>query len=128
MANFNKSDVLIVDDDKDICEIFKEYCLSTKKFNKVIIANDGSLATLKLQNQVFGLIILDMTLPKKNGFEVIMREFTDHNPNKKQNILVISGTLEPDVVSKLIQNGIKNFLVKPVDEKTFLDKVNKMVS
>jgi response regulator of citrate/malate metabolism len=127
MANFNKSDVLIVDDDKDICEIFTEYCVSTRKFNKVIIAHDGSLATLKLQNQVFGLIILDMTLPKKNGFEVLMREFTEHNQNKKQNVLVISGTLEPDVVAKLIQNGIKNFLVKPVDEKTFVDKVNKMV-
>jgi response regulator of citrate/malate metabolism len=127
MAAFGKSDVLIVDDDKDICEIFKEYCLSTKKFNKVIVAYDGSLATLKLQNQVFGLIILDMTLPKKNGFEVIIREFTEHNQNKKQNVLVISGTLEPDVVAKLIQNGIKNFLVKPVDEKTFVEKVNKMV-
>jgi len=127
MTNFNKTDVLIVDDDKNICEIFKEYCESTKKFNKIITANDGSVATLKLQNQIFGLIILDMTLPKKNGFEVILREFTEHNKNKKQNILVISGTLDPNVVTKLIQSGVKHFLVKPVDEKTFLDKVNKMV-
>jgi response regulator of citrate/malate metabolism len=129
MDILHKPDVLIVDDDKDICEIFKSYCESTGRFNKIITASDGSLASMKLQNQEFGLIILDMTMPKKNGFEVIMKDFAGkYKKNKKDNILVISGTLEPKIVTELAANGIKNFMVKPVDETAFKEKVTKMVS
>lgn len=128
MIATNKSDVLIIDDDKIICEVFKEYCTSLKCFNKVAVSSDAMGASFKLRNQKFGLIILDISMPGKNGFDILVREFTEKGLNKKENILVISGTLEPAIVSKLIQNGVKNFLVKPVDEEIFKEKITKMTA
>lgn len=129
MAPITKPDVLIIDDDADICEIFKTYCEETKMFNKVVVANDGSMATFKLQNQKFGVIILDMNMPKKSGIDVLIREFAAKNQkNTKDCVLVISGNLDPDIVAKLIHNGVKNFLVKPVDEAIFKEKIIKMIS
>jgi response regulator of citrate/malate metabolism len=129
MTNFNLVDVLIIDDDKNICSIIKEYLNEMKLFRLIVEAHDGSVATQKLQNQKFGLIILDMNMPKKSGFDLIKEfEGSSTSVNKKENVLVISGTLDRDLIAKVIQRGVKNFLVKPFDEESFKEKVHKMVA
>lgn len=120
-------DVLICDDDLDICEILKEYCQNLGCFKNIVIANDGIIATQKLRNQKFSVILLDITMPKKTGYDLI-GEFTNNSLNQKENILVVSGTLEKDLIAKILQSGVKNFLVKPFDEVGFQEKVLKILS
>lgn len=123
-----KSDVLIVDDDKNICELMTEYCKNLELFRNIVIANDGAIASVKLQNQNFGLIILDMNLPKKNGLQLLNEFNKDKNSNRVENVLVVSGTLDRDLISKVTESGVKNFLIKPFDESLFKEKVTKMLS
>jgi response regulator of citrate/malate metabolism len=120
-------DVLIVDDDKDVCEILKEYCTNMGCFKNIVFAHDGIMATQKLRNQKFALILLDMNMPKKSGYDLI-NEFEAGALNLKDNILVVSGTLEKDLISKVISRGVKTFLVKPFDEPAFQDKVLKILN
>ncbi len=120
-------DVLIVDDDKNICEILREYCHNMGCFKNIVFAHDGIMATQKLRNQKFALILLDMNMPKKSGYDLI-GEFETGSLNIKENILVISGTLEKDLISKIIGRGVKTFLVKPFDEPTFQERVLKILS
>ena len=120
-------DVLICDDDAGICEILKEYCMNLGCFKNIVFANDGITATQKLRNQKFALILLDVTMPKKSGYELI-GEFTANSMNQKENILIISGTLEKEIIAKIIQSGVKNFMVKPFDEASFQEKVLKILS
>jgi response regulator of citrate/malate metabolism len=127
MASLSNIDVLIVDDDKNICAIMKEYLEEMGTFRLIVEAHDGSVASSKLQNQKFGLIILDMNMPKKSGFDLI-KDFEPPCVNKKDNVLVISGTLDRDLIARIIQRGVKNFLVKPFDEESFKDKVTKMIA
>lgn len=119
-------DVLIVDDDKNICEILKEYCLKMGCFKNVVTANDGIMATQKLRNQKFSLVLLDINIPKKSGID-LLSEFEVGSINTKESILIVSGTLEKDVIAKILGSGIKNFLVKPFDEKNFQEKVIKIL-
>lgn len=133
MANLSTIDVLIIEDDPDISAIAKEYLESMNCFRHIIEANDGMIATQKLQKQKFGLIILDMNMPKKNGLDLIS-EFepapgtSTAAMNKKENVLVISGTLDRGLIAKVIQRGVKNFLIKPYDELAFKEKVSKMIA
>ena len=120
-------DVLIVDDDKAICEILKEYCVHMGCFKNIVIANDGITAAQKLRNQRFAIVLLDINMPKKNGIE-LLAEFDGDAINSKDSVLVVSGTLEKDVIARIIQRGVKNFLVKPFDEPAFQDKVLKVLS
>jgi len=124
--NKSQRDVLIVDDDKDICEILKEYCISMGCFRHIILAHDGFMATQKLRNQKFGLILLDINMPKKTGFS-LLDEFDNNSVNQKEHILIVSGTLEKDLLAKIIGRGVKTFLVKPFDEPTFQDRVLKII-
>ncbi len=120
-------DVLIVDDDKAICEILKEYCVHMGCFKNIVIANDGVMAAQKLRNQRFAIILVDINMPKKNGIE-LLAEFDGDAINSKDSVLIVSGTLEKDVIARIIQRGVKNFLVKPFDEPAFQDKVLKVLS
>lgn len=124
----NKKDILIVDDDKNVCEILKEYCNQLKIFNKIYISYDGADAISKMHQHTFGLIILDMNMPKKTGLDVIKEEVIGQNTIKKENILVLSGNLDPATVSRLIQSGLINFMSKPIDEVQFKDKIKKMAN
>ncbi|AUN98471.1 hypothetical protein C0V70_10210 [Bacteriovorax stolpii] len=119
-------DVLICDDDKAICEILREYCEHMGCFKNIVFAHDGITATQKLRNQKFALICLDISMPKKTGYDLI-GEFDANSINSKDNILVVSGTLEKDLIAKIIQGGVKNFMVKPFDEKQFQEKVLRIL-
>lgn len=120
-------DVLICDDDKNICEIIKIYCENMGCFKTIVFAHDGITATQKLRNQKFALVCLDISMPKKTGYDLI-GDVEATNINSKENILVVSGTLEKDLIAKIIQSGVKNFMVKPFDEQSFQEKVLKILS
>lgn len=119
-------DVLICDDDKAICEILREYCEHMGCFKNIVFAHDGITATQKLRNQKFALICLDISMPKKTGYDLI-GEFDANSINIKDNILVVSGTLEKDLIAKIFQGGVKNFMVKPFDENQFQEKVLRIL-
>lgn len=120
-------DVLICDDDKNICEILKTYCENMGCFKNIVMAHDGITATQKLRNQKFALVCLDISMPKKSGFDLI-GDVESESINSKDNILIVSGTLEKDLIAKIIANGVKNFMVKPFDEKQFQEKVLRILS
>ena len=120
-------DVLIIDDDKAICEILKEYCINMGCFKNIVLAHDGLMATQKLRNQRFSLILLDLTMPKKSGAD-LLTEFGGESLNQKESVLIVSGSLEKDVIAKVLALGVKTFLVKPFDENTFQERVLKILS
>jgi response regulator of citrate/malate metabolism len=120
-------DVLICDDDKNICEILKVYCEHMGCFKTIVFAHDGITATQKLRNQKFALVCLDINMPKKNGYD-LLGDIEVGGINTKDSILIVSGTLEKDLIAKIIASGVKHFMVKPFDEQNFQDKVLKILN
>ena len=123
----NQRDVFICDDDKDICEVLQQYCINMGCFKNIITAHDGINATMKLRNQKFAVILLDINMPKKTGYD-LLGEFSSNSINNKDNILVVSGTLDRDLVEKIFSQGVKSFLVKPFTEAQLQEKILKIMA
>lgn len=121
-ANALVNDAIIIDDDPDVCQVCKMYLENMGCFRNIVISPDGVDATIKLQNQLFSVILLDINLPKKSG-GVIMKHIKELGNNKINRIVVISGEIGKSFLSEALQLGVKHFLVKPFDEASFQEKI-----
>ncbi len=113
-----KQNILIVDDDKDICVTLSKI-LSSKGF-ETIISNNSDTAINEIKNKPVDLILLDVWLEgsKKNGLE-LLKIIKNFNPNTP--IILISGHANVEMAVKAIKEGAFYFIEKPFkSEKLFL--------
>lgn len=102
--------VLIIEDEKNIVSVISRG-LSDEGFN-VQVAYDGETGLAMLQEHSFDAIVLDVILPKVNGWEVCRQIRT--MPEKKQTpILMLSALTNTDNVVKGLNMGADDYLPKP---------------
>ena len=115
--------VLLAEDDLDIRRIYTEM-LSGNGF-EVFSAVDGEEVLTKVGEQAFDLLILDLFMPRVDGFEALgrMREQGQMIP-----VIVMTGHFPDEVVDERIQGlGVSVILRKPVMISTLLDAVKKAI-
>jgi DNA-binding response OmpR family regulator len=102
--------ILIAEDNESIFKML-EIRLRQEKFN-IEHAKDGEIALEKIKRNKYDLIILDIILPKKNGFSIIttIRSLGNQTP-----ILAISSSPLVNSRIKAINLGANDFLVKDFD-------------
>ena len=113
-----KKNILIVDDEKDIC-ITLSKILSSKGF-LVKVALNSDAAINEIKKTPIDLILLDVWLEgsKKNGLE-LLKIIKNYNPNTP--VILISGHANIDIAVKAIKEGAFYFIEKPFkSEKLFL--------
>ncbi len=120
-----KKSILIIDDEDEIKELMANYLVKSEiEENKIVLASDGKEGFTKIQNQDFGLIIVDILMPKMNGLQLI-REIKLRAKYKDIPVIIISGTIEAENVKTAIALGINNIIVKPFTYNMFLEKIGR---
>jgi DNA-binding NtrC family response regulator len=79
---------------------------------QVIPAKDGAEGIKKLADERIGLVLTDLKLPKKDGFEVL-KAVKQENPLLPVIVMTAFGTIETAV--KAVKEGAYDFLTKPFD-------------
>ena len=115
--------ILVIEDDIDLCNSIMS-ALQRSGY-RPFGASELREATLKLKNQTFACILVDMRLGADSGEELIefIRERKDAQ-NIDTPILVISGHLDKSLVAKIAKK-IQGALVKPFDMNALLESVEK---
>jgi len=120
-----KKSVLLIDDEDEIKSLIANYLTKSKvDEDKIVYASDGKEALSKIQNQEFGLIIVDVLMPKMNGLQLI-KEIKLRAKFKDIPVVIISGTLEAENVKTAIALGINNIIVKPFNYNLFLERIGR---
>jgi len=120
-----KKSVLLIDDEDEIKSLMSNYLVKSHIEEKqIVLASDGKEALSKIQNQEFGLIIVDVLMPRMNGLQLI-KEIKLRAKYKDIPVLLISGTLEAENVKTAIALGINNILVKPFTYNIFIEKIGR---
>jgi excisionase family DNA binding protein len=102
--------ILIIEDEVEVAEMI-ERVLSDYENVEVYSVNDGIAALLEIGRRPPDMVILDIIIPGIDGFEVCKRINRDKILNVKT--IAISGKIEEDDVSKLLESGANRFLRKP---------------
>lgn len=110
--------ILIVEDDTDISMVEEAY-LEAAGYQTVIVA-DGAEVSGLLKEELFDLILLDLMLPGKSGYEVC-REIRD-----KVDIPILMVTARTESVDKIRGLGIgaDDYIAKPFDPAELVARVN----
>lgn len=109
--------VLVVDDDKNICELLRLYL--EKEGYGVILAHDGEEAVVKFNALKPDIILLDIMLPGIDGWQVC-REI-----RKKSNVPIIMITAKVETFDKVLglELGADDYIVKPFDPMELVARV-----
>jgi diguanylate cyclase (GGDEF)-like protein len=112
--------VLVVDDSSTIREIVRSW-LSKAGFT-VVIASDGLEALNKLEEIIPDLILLDIEMPRLNGYDTC-REI--RNNLRTSNVPVIMLTSRADVDDKImgLEFGADDYVTKPCDSRELTARV-----
>lgn len=109
--------ILVVDDDKNICEVIKLYL--QKEGYKVILAYDGQTGIDEFEREAPALVVLDIMMPRKDGWEVLK------HIRKSSSVPVIMLTAKGETFDKVLglELGADDYIVKPFDPKEFIARV-----
>ena len=121
MAEQEKKKILIIEDDRSLQNALVEI-ISQEGFE----SESALMGKKDLQNQDFripDLILLDIILPKKDGFEVLA-EIKKDEKLKNIPVLILTNLEEIDNVQKALDLGATNFMVK--SDFSLKDVVEKM--
>ena len=114
--------ILLVDDEPSIIQLSRMY-LEREGF-RVESAGDGETALEAITRFKPGLLVLDVMLPKVDGFEVCRRLRAEDNP-----ILIIMLTARDEDVDKIIglELGADDYLTKPFNPRELVARVKALL-
>ena len=112
--------VLLIDDDVELGELLKEY-LSMEGFELTAV-HDGETGLQQALSGDYNLVLLDVMLPKKNGFEVL-REL-----RQKSSIPVIMLTARGESVDRVLglEHGADDYIPKPYHHHELMARIKAL--
>lgn len=112
--------VLIIDDDAHFVSQITE--ILQKEGYKVGFALNAKDGLTKLDVANYDLVILDINMPEMNGFEVL-KELKSSKTHKLTPVLMSTSSSDKDIVVKAVHHGADDYIIKPLDVDSLLDKV-----
>ena len=113
--------ILVVDDDQNICELLRLYL--EKEGYKTMLAFDGQQAIDCAKSFMPDLILLDIMLPKFDGWQVCRQI------RKESNVPIIMLTAKGETFDKILglELGADDYVTKPFDTKEVIARVKAVL-
>ena len=115
------SKILIIDDDEELCELVSEY-LSVEGFTTEAV-HDGESGLKKALTGDYELAILDVMLPRKNGFDVL------RDLRKTSKLPVLMLTAKGDDMERIVglEIGADDYLPKPFNPRELVARLRAVL-
>jgi excisionase family DNA binding protein len=118
--------VLVVDDERDIRDIVRRLLEELDVDLKIEEAKDGYEAGIKVGNLQPDLVIMDLMMPKVDGFQ-LCRSIRENDETRSVKVLAITAFPEQDNVKKMYDAGADLCLIKPLQLEHFKLEVVRLL-
>jgi len=117
--------ILVVDDDPTILELIK---VTLKvKGHTVYTANEARLGLNIMLKEQPDIAIIDYLMPDRDGLS-LLKDIRSIPEFKNTPVIMLTASGIPDVVSKAIQYGVTDFVVKPFKVLNLIKRVEQNLS
>ena len=117
--------ILVVDDSRIMRNIVKNTFLNLNIPCQYLEAENGKRALQQLETNKVDLVFLDWNMPEMDGMEFLKKVRAMPDYKNIPIIMVTSESAKYNVVEAL-QNGATDYIVKPVHEKVFMEKLSEI--
>ena len=117
--------ILVVEDEELIGDLLQRKLLQEGYYASV--AKDGEEALKQIREEKPDIILLDIVLPRLNGFEVLA-ELKEDEALRQIPVIIISNSGQPAEIEKAKELGVRDWLVKTeFDPQEVLEKVKRQI-
>ena len=116
----SRKKILLVDDADTI--LMMERMILNKAGYELITAKDGQEAVTKASAERPDLILMDVVMPKMNGFEAC-KQLRSQDATKAIPIIMVTTRGEAESVESGFQSGCSDYITKPINGLEVLSKV-----
>lgn len=119
--------ILVIDDDADMCILMQKYLTLVPGIKGVFIADNATLAISKMQNVLMDLVICDYKLANnKNGVQLIDTIIHTSGNNNIKYLLISSQLSTADFAMAYGVVG-SSILIKPFTQEKLLQKISSIL-
>ena len=123
MTNPPRKKIMVVDDSSTM--LLMEQVLLRRRY-EVVQANSGVQALRLAPEQRPDLILLDVNMPTIDGLETC-RLLRSREATKTTPIIMVTTQSAKDIVDAAYASGASDYVTKPIDQKTLLGKIAKLL-
>ena len=120
----NRKRILVVDDEIYIVHIL-EFTLTMEGY-EVITAADGEEALRKVETDRPDLVVLDIMMPRMDGYEVC-RRLREDAETRELPVILLSARGRPIDREAGIEVGANDYIVKPFSPRRLLEKIRDLL-
>lgn len=117
--------VLVVDDSRIMRNIVKNTFTSMEIPCQFVEAGNGKEALKQLEQQEVHLVLLDWNMPELSGLD-FLKTVRAMDKYKSLPIIMVTSEAARYNVIEALKNGATDYIIKPVNEKNFKEKLSKI--
>ena len=115
---------IMIADDSDAIRLVLKDILAIGNFDEIIEASDGATAVDYYSKNRPDILLLDLAMPKKDGYTVV-KEIMQIDPNAK--IILITASDDQKVITQCLEEGATAYISKPFDFNGVLKAINDIL-
>lgn len=116
--------ILLVDDSETVLQM--EQMILAKSSYELILARDGEEGVAKALATQPDLILMDVVMPKMNGFEAV-KQLRENAQTRSVPIVMVTSKAEAESMEAGYQNGCSDYIIKPIDHLELVTKVKNLL-
>jgi len=122
-----KIKIVLADDNKDFCQLLKEYLSNEEDIEILGIAKDGIEALDLVQKTQPDLLVLDVIMPHLDGLGVL-EKINGMNLSKFPKVIILSAVGQDKITQRAINLGADYYVIKPFDFEIFIERIRQMTN
>ena len=120
-------DILLVDDNREFCNLLKDYIENVEEFRIVDLAHNGNEGLEKVKELEPDVLILDLIMPHLDGIGV-MEEMKKLSFSKNIRTIVLTAFGQEDITKRVVELGADYYIMKPFDLEKLVDRIKQMTN
>jgi len=117
--------VLVVDDSRIMRNIVKNTFATMNIPCQFVEAGNGKEALAQLEQQEIHLVLLDWNMPELSGLD-FLKKIRAMDKYKALPVIMVTSEAARYNVIEALKNGATDYIIKPVNEKSFREKLSKI--